>query len=77
MNKVKSYGEKVYYAALYTSEPPDDNSALDTFFHSLDIPKTDPDLSSNLEKYISVEEIIDAIRSMQCGKSPGPRWLPI
>lgn len=45
------------YAALYTSEPHDDKSALGTFFDSLDIPKLDPDLASDLEKDISVEEL--------------------
>lgn len=42
----------------------------------MDIPKFNPDLASDLDKDIVVEEIIDAIRSMQRGKSPGPDGFP-
>lgn len=58
-----------YYAALYTSEPLDNKSVLDYFFHSLDISRLDPELAAKLEN-ISLEEITEAIISMKCGKGP-------
>jgi len=65
-----------YYSRLYTSEPPADESALDTFFHNLDIPGVDPELAAKLEDAISIEEVVEAIGNMQSGKSPGPDGYP-
>ena len=65
-----------FYSSLYTSEPPDDQSALDNFFQGLEIPKVNPAAAARLDRDISLDEIIDSIASMQSGKSPGPDGYP-
>lgn len=63
---------KDFYTSLYTSENTADYSHLDSFFNSLDIPTVHPDSVNDLERNITVEELTTTVKSMQCGKCPGP-----
>lgn len=64
-----------YYINLYTSSSPHSEDMRD-FFRGLNIPSLSPNQISDLDKPISQQEIIDAIKSLQKGKSPGPDGLP-
>ncbi len=63
---------KRFYQSLYASENKVDISELDDFFQPLVVPKISHDLVEKLERPITVEELSNAIRSLQAGKSPGP-----
>lgn len=59
-----------------SSETPEDISVLDNFCHNLDILRVDLELAAELEKDISVEDVMEAMRITQSGKSPGPDGYP-
>lgn len=63
---------KRFYQILYTSENEPDAVELDDFFHSLAVPLVNQDLVEKLEQPITIEELSNAVRSLQSGKSPGP-----
>lgn len=66
-----------FYAKLYTSESPEDNSAMTDFFRNQDIPKISSDDSRHLDEPLSLEEVLEAIKKMQSGKSPGLDGYPV
>ena len=61
-----------FYSQLYTSESAGNATLFDTFFENLDISTVEPEGAAKLEEQFSIEEIVLAIKSMQCGKSSGP-----
>uniref|UniRef100_A0A4W5RYX9 Reverse transcriptase domain-containing protein n=1 Tax=Hucho hucho TaxID=62062 RepID=A0A4W5RYX9_9TELE len=63
---------KRFYQSLYTSESKADTLELDDFFHSLSVPSVGRDLVKKLEQPITVEELSNAVKSLQSGRSPGP-----
>ena len=67
---------KEFYSNLYATESFGDDTLFDSFFGKFDIPTIDNETAIDLEKAISIEEIINAINSMQSGKSPGPDGFP-
>uniref|UniRef100_A0AAX7UUT1 Reverse transcriptase domain-containing protein n=1 Tax=Astatotilapia calliptera TaxID=8154 RepID=A0AAX7UUT1_ASTCA len=48
-----------------------------SFLDSLDLPKLSPDAQSPLEQPLSIEEITNAIKLSQTGRSPGPDGFPM
>lgn len=65
-----------FYQSLHTSKPPTNSSELETFFKTLYIPSVSSELSTQLERDLSVTEITSTIRNMQSGKCPGPDGFP-
>ena len=65
-----------FYSQLYTSESLNDNTLVDNFLNSLDMPKVSSDNKTRLDQPITQEEIAAAISSLQSGKSPGPDGFP-
>lgn len=68
---------KDYYSLLYKSEPPTDRSLMESFFEPLPIPTISNAMREELELPFFAEEIVQAIESMQNGKTPGPDGFPI
>lgn len=66
---------KSFYSSLYQSELTD-TVDIDAFFNNLDIPKVTRETASALDSPISLEEIAQAIKTMQSGKAPGPDGYP-
>lgn len=66
---------KEYFISLYTSEQTDNPLAFDVFFSKLNIPIVDS--AAHLEEPITIEELTQAITSMQNGKCPGPDGYPV
>ena len=60
-----------FYTSLYKSEPPSDTSCMDNFLNDLEFPTIDSELAIDLERPLQIDEIREAIRSMQSGKAPG------
>lgn len=65
-----------FYQLLYTSESSLNAAELEAFFKDVKIPSVNSDLSDELEKDFSLEEISSAIKSMQSGKALGPDGFP-
>lgn len=61
-----------FYSYLYTAESRQDESAMDSFLSYLSITTVDPKLVTELERDLSIQEVMMAIGGMQSGKSPGP-----
>lgn len=66
-----------FYKKLYTTESLKDESLLNAFFEQMKIPRIDNEVANNLERPFSTTELINAINSMQNGKSPGPDGFSI
>ncbi len=47
------------------------------FFDELEFPQLAEDAKLDLENYLSIEELVDAVQSMNSGKAPGPDGLPV
>ena len=65
-----------FYKELYQSESSADQSLIDAFLNPLPIPSINQDLKCQLKQPLSLNEVTQAIRSMQSGKSPGPDGFP-
>lgn len=63
---------KKYYSNLYTSECDGDPSQLQTFFDKLTLPSVSGEQNNLLGSEISNAEILQAINSLKCNKTPGP-----
>lgn len=61
-----------FYTRLYSSESVGDTKLFDTFFCGLDIPTISMEDKEQLEAPLSLEELIQSIKSMQSSKAPGP-----
>lgn len=47
------------------------------FFDELEFPQLAEDAKLDLENYLSIKELVDAVQSMSSGKAPGPDGLPV
>lgn len=66
-----------FYTKLYDSESLGDHTLFDSFFfRKIKVPKIDTKTASELDQPFSVEELTNAIKLMQTGKSPGPDGFP-
>lgn len=65
-----------FYASLYSSECPDNETQYEHFFSSLDIPSINSEVASNLDAPFTIDELRSALMFMQNGKSPGPDGFP-
>lgn len=65
-----------FYCNLYTSESLRDDQLIKSFLQNIEIPHINTAAAAELESPFSIGEIEMAIRSMQCGKSPGPDGYP-
>lgn len=63
---------KKFYMKLYSSESVNDPSCTAQFFKWLNIPSLSVENREVLEQPLAIEEINQAIFSMQCPKSPSP-----
>lgn len=63
---------KQFYTALYSSEPPNDLPSISDFLDGLTNPEITPEDQAQIDREISTEEVVQAIRSMQNNKAPGP-----
>lgn len=63
---------KQFYMNLYRSEPPDDPSVITTLLEGLTIPTITPEDSLQIDRLITTNKVIQAIKSMQSGKAGGP-----
>lgn len=61
-----------FYQLLYTSDGPNNPVLLEDFFRFLKMPSVSVEFSAELERDLSVKEIVSAIGALQSGKSPGP-----
>ena len=67
---------KTFYSALYKSDSQTDNTNMDRFFNNLSVATIDPAIGHNLDLPLVLQEMVDAIRSMQSNKAPGPDDCP-
>lgn len=63
---------KQYYHNLYSSECDGNLSQLQSFFDKLTLPSVLPDQTQLLGGEITDAEILQAIKSLRCNKTPGP-----
>uniref|UniRef100_A0A3P9H232 Reverse transcriptase domain-containing protein n=1 Tax=Oryzias latipes TaxID=8090 RepID=A0A3P9H232_ORYLA len=61
-----------YYSTLYDTESCGDPTLFDAFFKKINVPLIENNLSRELDKPFSVQEVMNTIKSMQNGKCPGP-----
>jgi len=66
-----------YYSNLYKSEPPQDDSIMDSFLDGLNFPQIDVAVADDLDKPIELDAILKGIQLMQSGKAAGPDGFPI
>lgn len=62
---------------FYESEPPDDLSNIVKFLEGLTIPTITPEDSLQMDREITADEVLQAIKSMQSGKAGGPDGFSI
>ena len=68
---------KEFYQSLYRSECSPMPACRDTFLNHLQFKSLTDDVKEDLDKDISMEELLQAIKSINSGKAPGPDGLPI
>lgn len=61
-----------FYFNLYTSSAPHDKASMMTFLDNINFPQVDTEAKDSLEETVKLQEVVDSIRKMQSGKSPGP-----
>ena len=66
-----------FFSLLYESEQKNDPQTFDLFFNQINILQISTNQKETLDKALTADELINAISSMQSGKSPGPGGLPI
>lgn len=67
---------KNFYSSLYKTEASDQSEEINHFLRHINFPKVDSLLASELDRSITLEEIIKSINLLQSKKSPGPDGLP-
>lgn len=65
-----------FYSTLYTSEFPSDITNMEGFLNNLEVPVLEPGDVAVLDQTLEQREIIEAIRAMRSGKTPGPDGYP-
>ncbi|KAL0146580.1 hypothetical protein M9458_058211 [Cirrhinus mrigala] len=65
-----------FYAELYSSEVPHNQTAYDSFLEDLQLPKLSEVDSANLDNPITADELKEAVSAMCIGKSPGLDGIP-
>lgn len=68
---------KEYYSHLYTSTFPRDTSPMNKFLDTIDFPSLDDAARDDLDSPLQLQEVIDAVKSMQSSKTPGPDGYPV
>lgn len=68
---------QLFYETLYKTEHGIENTKAKTFLSSLSLPKLDPDDKNCLDANISEREVLEAMKSLQNNKAPGPDGFPI
>ena len=63
---------KQYYSDLYSSEQDENSPKIESFFDKLTFPSIPSDHNPPLGGEISNTEILEAIQSLKCNKTPGP-----
>lgn len=66
-----------FYSDLYTSQMTSDNNAMEYFFNNLQAPSVSTVHRTETELPLKLSEVINAIMSMQNGKTSGPDGYPI
>uniref|UniRef100_A0A8C4SC52 Reverse transcriptase domain-containing protein n=1 Tax=Erpetoichthys calabaricus TaxID=27687 RepID=A0A8C4SC52_ERPCA len=66
-----------YYKSLYSTEPKEDNTQSNAFLDNSQIPQIDALSAEELDKPLTLTELLDAIKSLQSGKSSGPDGYPV
>ncbi|KAF7644904.1 hypothetical protein LDENG_00213820, partial [Lucifuga dentata] len=66
-----------FYNKFYTSEIPCSIPEIQTFLDRLEIPEINSENQTAIDAPITNQEILQAIKSMQSGKVPGPDGFPI
>lgn len=67
---------KSFYTNLYSSQSTLDKKLCKTFLNNLQLPTLDDSDRASLEKSITLDELHEAARSLQRGKSPGMDGIP-
>lgn len=67
---------KQYYSNLYASQNTSDPSDMNSFMANLKTPTISQDQCATLESPFSERDILQAISSLQSGKTPGPDGFP-
>lgn len=58
-----------FLSNLYKSEPPKDDSIMDNFLNSLNIPHIDAAVADDLDKPLELDAILKGLQFMQSGKA--------
>uniref|UniRef100_A0A8C4S0K8 Reverse transcriptase domain-containing protein n=1 Tax=Erpetoichthys calabaricus TaxID=27687 RepID=A0A8C4S0K8_ERPCA len=66
-----------YYKSLYSTELKEDNTQSNAFLDTLETPQIDALSAEELDKRLTLTELLDAIKSLQSGKSAGPDGYPV
>uniref|UniRef100_A0A8C4S3X3 Reverse transcriptase domain-containing protein n=1 Tax=Erpetoichthys calabaricus TaxID=27687 RepID=A0A8C4S3X3_ERPCA len=66
-----------YYKSSYSIEPKEDNTQSNAFLDNSQIPQIDALSAEELDKPLTLTELLDAIKSLQSGKSSGPDGYPV
>lgn len=61
-----------FYEKLYSAGNNDNEPHMNSFLDSLPIPKLEPRHHDTLESLITVEEVLNAIKNLRWGSTPGP-----
>lgn len=67
---------KKFYQQLYASEVTHNSDTCGQFLNSLNLTKISPEMACSLEKLITLEELTNAINSMNKDRSPGLDGIP-
>lgn len=74
VNICKVFGE--FYSQLYSiEEPPETQDLTDRFMSKLTLPKLTQEQKQELNGPITKQEVLEALQTLQSGKSPGPNGL--
>ncbi|XP_041436080.1 uncharacterized protein fam189a2.S isoform X1 [Xenopus laevis] len=68
---------ETYFQSTYQSPPDTSSDRLKEFLTTIDFPEISPDLATQLDQDITLDEIKDAINGFPVGKTPGPDGIPI
>lgn len=68
---------KEYFKKLYTSDGVPLENDLDTFFAGLNLPTLTAEETENLDKPITLEELLKAVKGTKKGRTPGIDGIPV